>query len=764
MIVYQLIANFTEHSIIKMYFKTVAACLLLLNVLSFTTLKAQGTIGSSKPDTTGDNNINIKLSELFSEKDEDVDRSDSVMTQVNELDNLVDFAQPWKIKVGDDSTWAAAGFDDSQWEIFTDSMRKNSAYEGVAWYRMHFEIDTSLYHFPLAFFIRQFGSATDVYLDGKLLKKFGIVGVDKTSEVAEFSINPKPYAFVFSPQKKHVLAVRYSNFHRYESKSGGINLGRNFKISVKHLNPEIDEVADSGRFFSLIFFATIFLTLAVIHFIMYLYYREKITNLYYSLYCVGFSLVTFYIYYILTSTDFASITFFSKTAGYLAPLILIPLVAMLHSVFYGRLLCVFWVLIILYFISLLAIILGFRKFGIMMEIILFSILIVETIRVIIKAVRRKRDGAWIFAMAILLTPILGFVLKVLPSEINLGSFCMDVNRPAILLSAAILGLPFSMALYLARDFARMGKTLKNQLNSITELSGKTILQEQEKKQILENQKGELERKVVERTREVMQQKDVIEYKNKEITESLVYAKRIQSAILPDLKMIYKTLEESFILYLPKDIVSGDFYGFAQKNDRVLIAAADCTGHGVAGAFMSMIGTALLNQIINEKGIIEPAEILENLNEGIINSLKQREGESNDGMDISLCSFDLKNKELKYAGANRPLWIVRGRELLVYKPNKLPIGGMQVMQTEGFQQHTILLQKGDTVYLFSDGFADQFGGANGKKLMTKKFKDTLLDIQYLSMHDQEIHLNQMFEKWKGNLEQVDDILIIGIRMN
>jgi len=177
--------------------------------------------------------------------------------------------------------------------------------------------------------------------------------------------------------------------------------------------------------------------------------------------------------------------------------------------------------------------------------------------------------------------------------------------------------------------------------------------EKEKKEILENQKSELELKVVERTQEVWEQKEVIEVKNREITESLVYAKRIQSAILPDIKLIYKTLEQSFILYMPKDIVSGDFYGFAQKSGRVIIAAADCTGHGVAGAFMSMIGTSLLNQIINEKNAVEPDLILEQLNEGIIHSLKQKESESNDGMDISLCSFDLKNNELVYAGANRP---------------------------------------------------------------------------------------------------------------
>jgi sigma-B regulation protein RsbU (phosphoserine phosphatase) len=309
----------------------------------------------------------------------------------------------------------------------------------------------------------------------------------------------------------------------------------------------------------------------------------------------------------------------------------------------------------------------------------------------------------------------------------------------------------------------MAKQLKKQLTEITDLSEKTIRQEKEKKQILENQNIELEKKVIERTSEVVQQKEVIEIKNKEITDNLTYAKRIQSAILPDIKLIYKALEQSFILYLPKDIVSGDFYGFAQKNNKVLIAAADCTGHGVAGAFMSMIGSALLNQIINEKNITTPSFILDELNDGIIHSLKQKESDSNDGMDISICSFDLEKKTMEFAGANRPLWLIRNNQLLVFKPNKFPIGGLQILHDEKFKQDEIKLQMNDSIYIFSDGYSDQFGGEKGKKLMSGKFKELLLSIQNLSMHDQEKYLYHHFQKWKMNNEQVDDVLVIGIRI-
>jgi serine phosphatase RsbU (regulator of sigma subunit) len=709
-------------------------------------------------------NINVKLNQLLSDEEEDKEAADSVLQLINDIDNLVKFTNPWKIKTGDDPSWAAVEYNDSSWTTLQyDSARDNEDYGSITWYRMHFKIDSTLFNVPLAFYVQQFGSACDVYLDGKFFKSCGKVGRDKAGEVAEFSANPQPFAFVFSPEVNHVFAVRYSNFHRAGAKASGINLGRNFKISIKNLNEEIADAADPSQYFPIIFFSAIFLTLAVVHLSMFIYNHQKITNLYYSLYCLGIFSILFYVYYMLTSTDYASITLLSKTARYIAPLLVLPLVAMLHHIFYERLLKIFWILFALYMLSLAGIALDFDKAASVTVVILFMIAVVEIIRVIIKALKMKKDGAWIFAMTFLLPVITGIILSFLPDNINIAGMKIELNSGAIVLSSFILGLPFSMTLYLARDFARMSKKLTVQLKEITGLSEKTIQQEKEKKQILENQKSELEIKVIERTQEVRHQKELVEIKNREITDNLTYAKRIQSAILPDIKLIYKTLEQSFILYLPKDIVSGDFYGFAQKNNKVLIAAADCTGHGVAGAFMSMIGSALLNQIINEKNITAPALILDDLNDGIIHSLKQKESDSNDGMDISLCAFDLQNKTMQFAGANRPLWLIRKNELLTYKPDKFPIGGLQIMREEKFRQHEIKLESNDTVYIFSDGYADQFGGEKGKKLMSKKFKELLLSIQNLSMREQENCLKDHFENWKKNNEQVDDVLVIGIRI-
>lgn len=717
---------------------------------------------SSATDSTTD--INIRLSDFVSENPEKREQADATLKLINNVENLVNFTNNWKVKEGDDSLFAAENYDDSNWEeLINDSLKKsNPKAAGIRWYRMHFEIDSALMNVPLAFYLRQFGSAAEVYLDGKYLKSYGKPGKDINREKAEFSIHPKPFAFVFSAQHKHVLAIRSSDFHRVDARDKGFNLGQNFYISIKHLNEEINDESDPSQYFPLVFFAAVFLTLFCFHLILFIYNRQQKVNMVYSMYCLGFFAIFYSVYYMLTSTDYSSVTRILFIIMYFIPLVLIMMVRMLHRIFYDRRLKIFWFVIALFACYWLLIFKKAEYAGIPLF-VLVVISSIEIIRVIYKAIRNRKDGGWIFAWVVLLAPVAGIVSSYLPDYFYVIGLKIQNNTGAIVGSCFILGLPFAMTLYLARDFSRINKKLKLQLNEITNLSEKTIRQEKERKRILENQKEELEIKVVERTQEVFQQKEVIEIKNKEITDSLVYAKRIQSAILPDINLIYKTLDQSFILYLPKDIVSGDFYAFAQKQNKVLIAAADCTGHGVAGAFMSMIGSALLNQIINEKNITTPSVILDHLNEGIIHSLKQKENETNDGMDISICTFDLNKNELQFAGANRPLWLIRKNELFFYKPNKYPIGGLQVMHDEQFIQHEIQLQKNDTIYIFTDGYADQFGGERGKKLMTRKFREVLLSIQKETMQQQGTYLKEYFEHWKGKNEQVDDVLVIGIRI-
>jgi serine phosphatase RsbU (regulator of sigma subunit) len=270
--------------------------------------------------------------------------------------------------------------------------------------------------------------------------------------------------------------------------------------------------------------------------------------------------------------------------------------------------------------------------------------------------------------------------------------------------------------------------------------------------------------VVNQNRKILQQKDIIEQKNQSITDSIQYASRIQSAVLPPVDFISAWGFENFILYLPKDIVSGDFYWGLEKEGKAVVIAGDCTGHGVPGAFMSMLGHAFLGEIINSSEAENPAAILNMLRDEVINTLKQKGsvGETRDGMDISMIIYDKKTRRLDFAGANNPLYLVRDGNLTVYKGDRMPIG-IHFTAPTPFTNHQIITQEGDDIYLFSDGYADQFGGPKGKKYMYKPFQKLLVSNHNKSMRQQKDILNEIFEKWKGNREQVDDVLVIGIRL-
>jgi sigma-B regulation protein RsbU (phosphoserine phosphatase) len=263
---------------------------------------------------------------------------------------------------------------------------------------------------------------------------------------------------------------------------------------------------------------------------------------------------------------------------------------------------------------------------------------------------------------------------------------------------------------------------------------------------------------------------IIEEKNKDIRDSINYALRIQHAILPPEDKIKQVLEDYFILFKPKDIVSGDFYWHAVVNttpqngnpsERIIVmAAVDCTGHGVPGALMSIIGSTILNQTTTVAAVNTPADALGFLNKEItktLNSIK-------DGMDMALCAINFDRMELQYAGANNPLYIVRNKKCIEVKADKQAIGAdTENAQIKVFTNHVIKLEKGDSVYLFTDGYSDQFGGPKGKKFKYKKFQELLIESQDYKMDEQKRILNDQFELWKGELEQVDDILVIGIRI-
>jgi len=283
--------------------------------------------------------------------------------------------------------------------------------------------------------------------------------------------------------------------------------------------------------------------------------------------------------------------------------------------------------------------------------------------------------------------------------------------------------------------------------------------------------------------EVELQRHELQVKNTDITSSINYARRLQEAILPEDALIKKHLREAFILYKPKDIVSGDFYWLDHVNgatghDVTLFAAVDCTGHGVPGAIVSVVGNGGLNRAVNEFGLVEPAMILEKLNEIVVETLSKGDAEVRDGMDISLCSFDFEKMEMQFAGANNSVYLVRKnvvdaelglngsgkfykQDLVELRPNKQPVGYYEYRKD--FVNNTLSLQKDDVIYLFSDGFADQFGGPRGKKYNYPRFKDFLISISDKPMEEQKQLVDQEFENWKGKEDQIDDVIVAGIKI-
>ena len=266
--------------------------------------------------------------------------------------------------------------------------------------------------------------------------------------------------------------------------------------------------------------------------------------------------------------------------------------------------------------------------------------------------------------------------------------------------------------------------------------------------------------LLEKNKIITEQKEIVEEKQREITDSIEYALRIQTAILPPQKIVKQYLENSFILYKPKDIVAGDFYWMESVDDLVLFAACDCTGHGVPGAMVSVVCNNALNRAVREFGLTQPAAMLDKTAEIIIENFSKSEEEIKDGMDISLCAYNIKTKTLQWAGANNPLWILQNGEIIETKADKQPIGMNE--NSKPFTNHTFNLNSTDKIYLFTDGFADQFGGDTGdRKLTRKRFKELLLSIQNKSMSEQCIELDNFIEDYRKQVEQIDDILVMGV---
>lgn len=271
-----------------------------------------------------------------------------------------------------------------------------------------------------------------------------------------------------------------------------------------------------------------------------------------------------------------------------------------------------------------------------------------------------------------------------------------------------------------------------------------------------------------RNAELKEKNDIIETQNHEINDSIVYAQKIQHAVLPQVEELIKPFSSGFVLFEPKDQISGDFYWTSQLNNHVVVVTADCTGHGVPGGFMSMLGISLLNELVNEQHLLNPAQILDKLREKVIAALRQKgaDGEQKDGMDMTVCVFDLSEQKLQFACANHVLYHARmepGKlELTEHKGNRFPVG-IFGDDLQSFQSFELDLRKGDRIYTFTDGYADQFGGPKGKKFKYQQLKSLLIKSQDKSMEELQETLRQTFITWKGETEQTDDVCLIGIQI-
>lgn len=692
------------------------------------------------------------------------------ITLFTSIDGSIELNHSWRFHDGDKQEWSNFSFDDSGWDtlktqMFTEKMSPGK-FSGIAWFRLHFKLDSEfIAKNPLSLLLDQHG-ASEIFLNGNKIATFGKIGTNAENEIRN-DAGAIPISLNFIPGKEYVLAIRYSNHEMdYGFSDEGLKQG-GFTARLVPSNDFLLTMLMSrdNTFMTVMTLFGFFMALGLAHLLIFLFYRAYKSNLYYfififflSYFPLGIALQS-HIHDIHTNTFLQILTIINT------PLFFTSFLAFLYSIFYEKFQKQLWIFFAVAGLSIV---------GLFVHILLALLLIllvitgtsVEAIRVIIVANRRKKSGSRIIGLGGLFLAL--FVISLILLILISGGLQLNGASGLIflgLLLFSIVCLPICMSIHLAREFAQTNRSLSHQLKEVEFLSVKTIEQEKEKQKLLETEKERLEIQVKERTAEISDQKKIIEEKNKDITDSILYAKKIQDAMLPAKDVTKQLFPENFIVFKPKDIVSGDFYWIANANDFRFIAAADCTGHGVPGALMSMTGNNFLNQIVLEKNCSSTAEILTELNAAIRKSLKQERAdiESKDGMDIALCRFTNDFSEILFSGANRPMWIIRDNELLEFKGDKRSIGGTQNVNVIPYSETKVVLQKNDCIYIFSDGFADQFGGPEGKKFMTKRLKELLISINSFSMDEQKMKLENEMNNWKGALTQVDDLLVIGIRV-
>ncbi len=680
----------------------------------------------------------------------------------------------WKYMLGDKPQYALPTCKDSAWKTINPKLNFDSVstdiFNGIIWFRCWFKVDDSLTKKLLALNVYHYG-ASEFYLDGKFLNGFGKVSTDIVYE--KCNMPEAPVLFSLPDTNLHVLSIRYSNhkaikfYETYEEDLGGVSI-KLVSDAYKLINEKTENLGTAFIISCLFGFS---FTLSIVHFLLYIFYRKQKENLYFAIFMLIYAFVVVKLFTTMVIFNSSFYLFYMYYANIFPLLSQLSLIACMYALFkpnHAKLLFRIGCGLVL-FVILTEYIKLLNFLGLTAWFMVLIYTCIEAVRSILTGLRRKQEGAKIVGAGVLV--FLGvvtcfFIGAAILSQASVHFSIRGIAGIAIGLFVliAIMSIPLSMSIYLARNFAFTNKHLQDKLVEIESLSAKNILQEKEKQQILFSQNEMLERQVKERTYEVVKQKEIIEERNKDITDSIHYARRIQQALLASDNLLKQNLADYFIFFNPKDIVSGDFYWATRVNDVFYLVIADSTGHGVPGAFMSLLNMSFLNEAISEKKIQKPNEILAYVRNRLIESLKADGSEEGgkDGMDCTLIAFHAKTKLIEFSCANNPLILLRNYELLEYPTDRMPVG-KSPRENEPFTLQTIQLQAGDTVYMFTDGYADQFGGPKGKKFKYKQLEELLLVNNRLSMQEQKAILVKQFETWKGELEQIDDVTLFAFKL-
>ena len=675
-------------------------------------------------------------------------------------DSLIPY---WRFSSVDDDKNKLPETNDENWDSTKPNFdfQKFKKFNGFGWFRLRVKVET-IDNFLPSIGLNHNG-ASEIYLDGKIIGGFGKVSNNKKLHEAYF---PKlePVYLPIQDTMVHLLAIKYSepNYKEFFEKFDDPHCGFDAEFSeFRQATKNLSRL--SNIFFTVLFgLSGILISLALVHFTMYAFERKEIFNFYQGLFTLIYGMLTLIpaVYFFITDPVLAYTIL--KSSYLLIPTFFVSITALTHSLYQSKGKKYLYFVIGLFFIGVVLLVIG-SDYAALVNASLSIIVFFGSVIQSIKAIRGNRRGANFVGTGILTMVVCLILLMVvlwITARVDTGlSDTQILVICASLLFISLLSTPFSVSFFLAKEFATRSKKLQEQIVEIEKLSEQSIKQEQEKKVILEKQNELLESQVKERTLEISNQNKILEHQKKEITDSINYSKRIQKAILPEASEIKESLPNSFVLYEPKDIVSGDFYFYHKTNEGCIIAAVDCTGHGVPGAFMSLIGKENLDKAVNKS--INPGTILSLLNQGVKKSLRQNNSDSTrDGMDVALCKIE--GKKISFSGANRPLWILRNDSdtLEEIKATKCAIGGL-TEDDQVYKEHELELREGDKIYLFSDGYCDQFGGPNQKKLGSKKLKEFLIELRHSEIIEQGAILKTRFLDWQGNIDQVDDILMIGI---